>query len=718
MTHQKDTYIFVLVFWIFFSSCLFCQQESFQELEQKVERYLKGIDQKKEMDVWKAASRLESLGEKAVPIIKLQIPKVSDMGKIVCLKTLLAYDQKDYCIHFLMEILETGKSKDAIVYAADLLSIYGDYEIEERLVKMLDNTLDSYTKISISKVLWQVAKNNLAKKNIKEFLDSSNEDLRFAAALALGEMGDISEAKLFLAQLKNEPSLRGRLARSLLDQESTINRYENLLSNAPKPSQPKPSLPAKTPNKYDVLEEVVEKIKEYHVYGDSISEQTLIDAAIKGMAEKTDIHSCFWTEKEWDDFIKSTINEEYVGIGVYVNKQNGVFTVIAPLYSGPAYKAGIRSKDQILKIDGTSISHLSMEELQKRIKGEKGTNIVFTVYRAGWAKEKEITLTREPIRIPSLFYDMLPASIGYIRLTQFGQKATQDMENALQILYGNGMKGLILDLRNNGGGWLETAIEIADKFLDKGKLIAYSEGRNKQEAPKQVYNSTERGDRPYYPMAILVDSSSASASEIVAGSLSYHKRAVLVGQKTFGKGSVQRPYALNNRPDSRLKITIAMYYLPDGRCINNEMDSDGKILKYNGIDPEIEVKEEENQEAAFLEEKEKLDAKNAFKEYVDQYYLSHKELLQSLADNDHNSFKLYPDFEKWYHSLQTKASQDHVRKWLRTQIRRVVSDERGKEYACNYLEDKVLQKGILYICEKNSVIPSQVQEYEPFVEKK
>lgn len=672
------------------------------------------MEKKQEADLWRSASRLESLGERAIPLIKLQMHKASEIVKIGCLKALLSLEQKDYCIHFLMEILETGKNKEAIVYAADMLSIHGDYELEERLLKMLDNTLDSYTKINISKVLWQVAKHNQAKKILKDFLGSGNEDLRFSAALTLGEIGDIAEAKLLLAQLKNEPSVRGRLARSLLEKENLVNRYENLLSNTPKSTPAVPSVP----KKYDALNEVMEKIQDYHVYGEKFSQEMLIDAAIKGMAEKTDAHSCFWTEKEWEDFVKGTINEEYVGIGIYVNKQNGVFTVISPLYSGPAYKAGIRSKDHILKLDGSSINNLTMEDLQKKIRGEKGTSVVLTVYRSGWPKEREITITREAIRIPSLFYEMMPASIGYIRLTQFGQKATQDMENALIEMREKGMKALVLDLRDNGGGWLDTAVDICNKFLEKGKLIVYSEGRNKQEASKQEYFSTGQSTHPYFPMVVLVDSSSASASEIVAGALSYHKRAILIGQKTFGKGSVQRPYPLKSRPEARLKITIAMYYLPDGRCIHNETNSEGTIVKYNGIDPEIEVKEEESLDIAYIEEKDRLENKNAFKQYLEQYYSSHREILQSLADNDRLSYDLYPDFEKWYQSLETKAHKDQVRKWLRSHIRRMVSDERGKEYACNYLEDKVLQRGILYLCEKISLSPGEIKEYQVFVEKK
>ena len=686
--------------------------QEFQDLEKKVKRYVGWMTKKNGPDVWEAALRLESLGKKAVPLIKAKIITLPEMAQVACAKALIIMEDRDYAIELLLRVLKDGKDRQAQIKATNLLGIHGDYELEDALNAILDNTFDPYLKIAVAKTLWQVARTPQATKVLKYFLESNNVDLKYTAAIALGEIGNVAAAKPTLSHLKDEPSFRGRLARSLLEQETRVNYYERLLSTR---MAGKPASPAAA-SKYKLIDEVIDKIEKYHIKGDKFTRQELITAAVKGMVAQTDIHSVFWTDEEWNEFVKETINEEYVGIGVFVSIRDGYFTVIAPIYSGPAYRAGIRSMDRIMAVDGWPTRNKASDDIVKRIRGSKGSSVKLKIFRPGWSKMREFTVTRESIKIPNLFSQRLPGAIGYLRLTQFGRKAAVGIEKALRQFEATGIKAVILDLRANAGGWLKMAVDIADKFLPAGKLIVYSKGRHPVKGRESRYYSTKQGTHPQYPVVVLVDKATASASEIVAGALQCHKRAILIGQRTYGKGSVQEPMALNSRPGSRLKLTIAMYYLPDGRCIHNDMDSHGQVLKHNGIEPDIKV-DYENWESWKNEELAKLEDKNVFKDYIAKYYDKNHKLFRGLADNDGGDPARYPDFANWYKALDTIAKPDDVRYWLRNKIRQKVADERGQQYACDYLEDEMLQRAIIELCRKLNIVPKTIPEYQVFAQK-
>lgn len=704
-------YLLVFAFFSQTFCVLYSQETGAQDrIEQKVKRYLGWMADKSKPDIWLAASRLEKLGKEAIPILKKELKTLPEGSQVACAKVFLAMKEIDYGIQLLFQVIEKGQDAEAKTNAISLVGIYGDLELEDRLLQLLENTFEPQFKILLAKSIWQVSRNPQGTKIIKSFLHSDNTDLRYTAALALGEIGSIEEAKMVLAELKDEPSWRGRLAKAFLEQEALQNQYTRLLrsqSNA-KPSAAK--------SRYPVVEEILDKIREYHVNGDKFIPQELIDAALKGMAAHTDPHSAFWTEKEWADFIEKSRREEYVGIGAYVGERNGFFTIIAPIYSGPAYRAGIRSMDKILEVDGWASTGKPVEEVVDHIRGVQGTNVKLKVYRDGWSQAREIEIKRENIQIPFLFSQMLPGKIGYLHLIQFGEKAPENLDAAITQMEADGMRGAILDLRGNGGGWLKAAIEIVELFVEPGKLIVTTQGRHPISGRKQEYYSTSPRLHPNFPLMVLVDQSSASASEIVAGTLQFYRRATLVGKKTFGKGSVQEPLDLDTRPGARLKLTIARYYLPDGRCIDNNVDSTGKILQHNGIDPDISMDYEawepwKNEEVAKIEEK------NAFKQYVERYYDANRELFGRLADNDQLAVRDYPGFEEWYQTLNTKASRDDVRSWLRSFIRRRVADDRGREYACDYLEDSMLQRAIVEVFKKLNLEINTVPEYQVFASK-
>ncbi len=716
----------LMILLLFSQACCFIhsQEVGVQEnLEKKVKRYIGWMTEKNKPDVWVAASRMERLGQEAVPLIKREIKNLPENAQVACAKVLISLKDSEYGMQILLQVAEKGQGYTARLDAIAIIGIYGSYEIEDKLNQILEASFDPHIKIALAKSLWQVSRLPHASEILRSFLSSDNNDIRYAAALALGEVGNVKAAQTVLAELKDEPSWRGRLAKTLLAQETQINRYEMLLhkkqqQNNKDNKDNKDNEAAKDAGKsrYPVIDEIIDKIKEYHVDGDQFNIKDLIDSGVRGIVSATDQHSAFWDEREWDDFTRTTLKEEYVGIGVYVNDKNGSFTVIAPIYSGPAYRAGIRSMDRILEVNDWPTTGKATDEIINRIRGEQGTMVKLKIYRDGWAKVREIEVRRESIQVPSLFTQMLPEKIGYMRLTQFGGKATENLETALGELEKQELRALILDLRGNAGGWLKAAVDIVDAFLPAGKLIVYSQGRHAIKGRKYEYFSTDDSTHNDFPLVLLVDQSSASASEIVAGTLQYYKRAVLVGAQTFGKGSVQEPLELNTRPGTRLKLTIAKYFLPDGRCIHNTTDKTGKIIQHNGVMPDVKIAYD-NLEPWKNEEYAKIEEKGAFKKYIEDHYDKNKELFFRLADNDALSTKEYPQFDEWYNSLNTKGSQQDVREWLRGQLRRRVADDRGKEYACDYLEDLMLQRGIVELCNKLQLKTENIAEYQVFAKK-
>ncbi len=324
-----------------------------------------------------------------------------------------------------------------------------------------------------------------------------------------------------------------------------------------------------------VFTEALRYIKKFYVK--DVSYKDLIYNAIRGMTSQLDPHTTFLDP----DMLKEMQIEtkgEFGGVGMIVTMKDGVLTVVSPIEDTPAWKAGVKAGDKIIKIDGVPTKGMSLMEAVKRLRGPKGTKVTITILREGVDKPFDITITRDIIKIKSVTYKMLDKKdkIGYIKIKQFQEKTTSELTKAFYDLYNQGMKALILDLRNDPGGLLVQAVSVADRFLKGGKLIVYTKGKGSTENLK--YMSHDSGTFPYVPMVVLVNSGSASASEIVTGALKAHRRAVVIGERTFGKGSVQTIYQLSD--GSALKLTTAYYYTPDHVCIEEK-----------GIEPDIVVPE-------------------------------------------------------------------------------------------------------------------------------
>ena len=313
---------------------------------------------------------------------------------------------------------------------------------------------------------------------------------------------------------------------------------------------------------------IVRLIEEQYV--DEINSSDIIDNALKGMLSNLDAHSSFMDKKETKELQVQT-HGEFGGLGITVGMKDGALTVIAPLEGTPADRAGVKSEDIILKIDKQATIGMTIDKAVSIMRGKPNTPIFLTIVRKGETKPLKIKIIRDIIEIQSVYSKTIGDDILYLRITSFDQKVVSGMKKA--IAKNPKRKGIVLDLRNNPGGLLNQAIGVVDMFVKEG-IIVSQKGKIAEE--NLVYNATVRDTDIKTPLVILVNGGSASASEIVSGALQDHKRAVVVGKKTFGKGSVQVVMPISQ--DESLRLTIARYYLPSGRTIQAV-----------GVTPDVEV---------------------------------------------------------------------------------------------------------------------------------
>ena len=366
--------------------------------------------------------------------------------------------------------------------------------------------------------------------------------------------------------------------------------------------------------------EVYMKIKKDYV--EKVDDEKLFDDAIKGMLEGLDPHSTYLNEKDFEDLQIGT-RGEFGGLGIEVTMEDGYVKVVSPIDDTPAYRAGVKAGDLIIMLDDKPVKGLTLSECVDIMRGKVGTSLELTIAREGENKPLKIKIIRDTIKVKSVKYDILDNNYGYLRITSFQSKTGSSLKNVLlKIKKKNNLKGIVLDLRNNPGGVLGAAVEVSDTFLDQKKMIVTTSGRMSDAINE--FKSSSNDFAKDIPIVVLINGGSASASEIVAGALQDHRRAIIMGTQSFGKGSVQTILPLTRK--TALKITTARYFTPNGRSIQAK-----------GITPDIivnEMKFEKKDEVEFLKESDltgHLD-KNSKKEkngtsfknskYADDYQLS------------------------------------------------------------------------------------------------
>jgi carboxyl-terminal processing protease len=354
---------------------------------------------------------------------------------------------------------------------------------------------------------------------------------------------------------------------------------------------PASALDQQTYKNLKLFNQVLDMVQKNYV--EPVEQKTLIQGAINGMMKSLDPHSSFMTSEMYRELEVET-RGSFGGIGIEITIHKDVLTVVSPIEDTPAFQAGIKAGDQIVKIDGKSTKDITIMEAVNRLRGAKDTKVTLTIMRETLDKPADIVITRSIIKIKSIRARMFDGQIGYIRIAAFQEKTVEDLRKTLKELDspGNPLKGLILDMRNNPGGLLTQAVEISDVFLKSGVVVST---RGKAKSLDHQFSARDNGDEPVYPMVILVNEGTASAAEIVSGALQDNRRAIIVGTQTFGKGSVQTVIPLED--GSALKLTTAKYYTPSGRSIQAE-----------GVVPDIVIKhqrppEEKETEGGRMREK-------------------------------------------------------------------------------------------------------------------
>lgn len=317
-------------------------------------------------------------------------------------------------------------------------------------------------------------------------------------------------------------------------------------------------------------------------YVEEVDPEKLTNSAIDGMLKTLDPYSTYLSPERYRELEIGT-SGEFGGVGMEVSEENGVLTVITPIEGSPAEKAGIKPRDQIIEIEGKSTQGMVVQEAVRLLRGPSGTPVKITIRRAGEQEPRVITLIRDKIVVKSVKPKLLENGIGYVKLAQFQDRTSQELTEAiagLETQNGAELSGLILDLRNNPGGLLTEAIDVVDEFIDSGLIVSV---RGRTQDQTREYYATKNGSFQTFPVVVMVNDGSASASEVVAEALQDSKRAVILGTKTFGKGSVQTIIKLED--GSGLKLTTAKFYAPSGRSINEV-----------GVTPDIKVENTEDQD--------------------------------------------------------------------------------------------------------------------------
>ncbi len=595
-----------------------------------------------------------------------------------------------------------------------------------------------------------------ARRVLASFLESSDPNLRAAGALGFAEIGAVEEVDGVedeLSRLSQLPGESGRLARAYLEQLRQDRFYESRLRRMRR-EEGNRRLGGEMPNDLARIERLIALIQELHLEGDTVDREALLEAAMQGMLKRLDRHSSYFSSESYEKF-EQDLEAEYGGIGAYVQNDpdDGLFTITRPIYSGPAYRAGLGTDDKIVRIGDWPTVGEPTDEVIKRLKGKPGTDVDLYIWRRGMdaglidrpTDLMKVSVERAQISIPSVHSQLLPGDIGLVELQTFSRNAAQDVYEAIRKLTlesgKDELNGVILDLRNNTGGLLTQAREVADLFLPEKQTVVKTESRFRD--AKVFKTRMPAIVSEDIPVAVLINRFSASASEIVSGALQDLGRATLVGQRSFGKGSVQSLIPLaperddeygdenrNGRRDNwepitrdydgdgefdyapRIKLTIERYLLPLGRSIHRELDEDGNILSAGGVSPDIEV-EPLRRESWRLLEMRRIQDTRALREWVLERFDEDPETMGRLAYCDFDDPELYPGFDDLYASLDTSLSEEDIRFLLRIDVRRRFQDLRGSALPMgDFAEDLQLQAAIEEVLAKRDQSPDGIAEYK------
>jgi len=400
-------------------------------------------------------------------------------------------------------------------------------------------------------------------------------------------------------------------------------------------------------NKLKVFSEILSLIESNYV--DPTINDSMIEGAISGMVKSLDPHTSYMSPVSYKEMQEETTGK-FGGLGIEISIRDGILTVVSPIEGTPAFRVGIKPGDKIIKIEDESTLDMTLPDAVSLLRGDTGTPINITVFRKSFKTPKEFTIVRDIIKVRSVVNKLYEKDIGYIKIRNFSKNTSSDLDKALADLKQKGITKLILDVRNNPGGLLNQAVEVTDRFLNKENLIVYTKGRSNEQNMR--FTSHDKVAGVSYPMIILVNGGSASASEIVAGALQDLNRAIILGTTTFGKGSVQTIIPLSD--GSALRLTTARYYTPSGR-----------VIQENGIKPDIFVEMEplsknEKKEDKVVESEEKIKLRRFLREKDLKKHLKGKSSIEGIDAN--NPTKLNGDSSNKLDEERIKALKEDLKK--------------------------------------------------------
>jgi C-terminal peptidase prc len=744
--------------------------------------------------IWNEAMALEALGIEAAPEIARRLDKATNPGvRLAAAKALLGMDadaQRATAIRALKDVVRGNAGRSLRTLACDLLTQHAHKNDVKPLIRALDQITDPIVKTHLLRTLHHKGRWPRARRELRKLLKSDDFAVKAEAALALAspEIGNVELVRPILRQLKGEPSERGRRAKAYLEQDdllSKLEKYEGLEETSDilklkdkkiadlkgKVAQLEAAAKKGTPKATGgggggdfpggkLLDEIFTRIREGYVDEKKTKIEDLVDKAASGLVDDLDPFSSYMSARQLESFNQS-MGQRYGGVGavVQMDRKTGFLTIQQLFYGNPAHKAGLRALDKIIQVEGTTTKGKTVTELVKILKGPENTPVKVIVRPFLGGEDRETTIIRQQVTVKSVQTAMLPGKIGYLQLQQFGGLGVQEVEAGLKKLEGQGMQGLVLDLRGNPGGYLNAAVLIADKFLNDDQMVTYSQGRKGTRygfktvdgGPRVKQSRVAQPKHPDYPLVVLINGDSASASEIVSGALQAHGRAALVGETSFGKGSVQNVFPLQSvGGKAALRMTIAYYYLPDGRLIHRKRDAatwrflqrvraqingwkaDGvinedqakKMLERykdapGGVEPDYAVDQPElsadQQEAYAII----LTAQIA-EAYIQLNWKEHQKTFHALAQSDGFDPSRYPGFEGLWAEAQTllekneaakKAfTKEDLRVILRASVRRFAQDDFERILVGDFQQDRQLQAGMVVLSEEAGIDTGAVAE--------